>query len=116
MYLNIRGMKAKFDSLLEKIDEIEPTVICITETHLLEIEEVTIDGYVPYRNDRNNSGGGIYVGIRKELEKVCTIVEKKKDIEESLWITINNSRVKIRMGVIYAPQESRTSKEDLEIM
>ena len=40
MYLNIRGMKAKFDSLLEKIDEIEPTVICITETHLLEIEEV----------------------------------------------------------------------------
>merc|ERR1712113_595776 len=35
---------------------------------------------------------------------------------ESVWIVIDNGRVKLRIGVIYAPQESRTSKENLSEM
>ena len=116
MYLNIRGLKSKLESLREKIDEIEPTVICITETHLLEKEGLDIEGYVPFRNNRDNLGGGIYIGVREELRSVSTIVHKGKEVGESLWITIDNSRVKLRIGAIYAPQESRTSKERLEIM
>ena len=116
MYLNIRGLKSKLESLREKIEEIDPTVICITETHLLEKEGLDIEGYVPYRNDRDNLGGGIYVGVKEELKTVTTIVHKWKDVGESLWITIDNSRVKLRIGAIYAPQESRTSKERLEMM
>ena len=39
-YQNIRGLKSKFDSLLEKREEFEPTVVCITEAHVLEDEPV----------------------------------------------------------------------------
>ena len=117
MYLNIRGIKSKLDSLMEKIEEIEPAIICITETHLLEKEEINFDGYsTPFRNDKDNLSGGILVAVKKELKGICTVVEKTKEIGQTLWIVINNNRVKIRLGVVYAPQESRTSKENLKKM
>ena len=102
-------MKSKMESLCEKIEEIQPTIICITETHLLKEENVEIDDYVSLRNDRNSSGGGVLIAVRKELKNICTIVEKKKEIEESLWVTVDNTRVKLRIGLIYSPQESRTT-------
>ena len=116
MYLNIRGIKTKLESLYEKVEEIQPTLICINETHLMEDDELEIEGYRFIRNDRNSSGGGVLIGIREELYNVCTLVERKQEVEESLWIVIDNSRIKLRIGVIYAPQESRTSKETLKEM
>ena len=116
MYQNIRGLKSKLDSLMEKLEEVEPTLFCITETHLLEKEGLKIEGYELYRNDRDNFGGGILIGVRIELEGVCTIVEKSKDVGEMLWVAIDNNRVKLRIGAVYAPQESRTSKERLKQM
>jgi exonuclease III len=116
MYLNIRGLKSKIDSLLEKVEEVEPAIICITETHLLKTEKVEIDGYKIYRNDRDNLGGGILIGVKEQLKNICTIVEKRSEDGEALWIAIDNTKVKIRLGVIYAPQESRTSKDDLKKM
>ena len=32
MYLNVRGLKSKLESFIEKIMEVEPTVFCVTET------------------------------------------------------------------------------------
>ena len=66
MYLNIRGLKSKFESFVEKIMEVNPTVFCVTETHLMELEKIDMEseGYAVYRNDRNNSGGGILIGVR----------------------------------------------------
>ena len=118
MYLNVRGLKSKLESFIEKIMEVEPTVFCVTETRLHKDEEFDMEseGYAVYRNDRNNNGGGVLIGVKKELKNVCTIVENKKDIEESIWVLINNSRIQLRIGCIYAPQESRTSKEVLEKM
>ena len=115
MYLNIRGLKSKFESLLDKIDEVEPTIVCITETHLLKTEKVEIEGYKVYRNDRDNYGGGLLVGVKDPLGNICTIV-KKSSQNEALWIVIDNTKVKLRIGIIYAPQESRTSKDDLKEM
>ena len=115
-YLNIRGLKSKFSSLLTKIEEEEPTIFCITETHLLEEEDVKVDGYKLYRNDRNNVGGGVMIGVKMELENITTLVNKSNDVGETLWILIDNNRIKLRVGIIYAPQESRTPKEKLESM
>ena len=78
----------------------------------MEEEKLEIEGYKPLRNDRNKDGGGIYIGILERLEYIYTVVEKKRDIEESLWLVINNTRMALRIGVIYAPQESRTVKEE----
>ena len=110
MYLNIRGLKSKFESLLDKIEEVEPTIVCVTETHLLETEKIEIEGYKVYRNDRDNYGGGILVGVKDPLKNICTVV-KKSSKKEALWIVLDNTKVKLRIGIIYAPQESRTSKD-----
>ena len=37
-------------------------------------------------------------------------------MKKSLWIGIDNKQVAIRLGVIYTPQESRTSKEQYKEM
>ena len=115
-YLNIRGLKCKLDSLNNIIDELEPTLFCITETHLIEKEELEIDGYELYRNDRDQDGGGVLIGIQEQLKNIVTVVEKQHAVEENLWLVINNNQVAIRVGVIYAPQESRTAKEAYEEM
>ena len=33
-----------------------------------------------------------------------------------MWILLDNNRSKIRIGVIYAPQENVTSKNELKVM
>ena len=114
-FQNVRGLKSKMESLQDKLDEVCPTLIGITESHLLEEEDVKFDGYAePFRNDRDNLGGGIVIAVRKEIKDICTVVEKWRDVGESLWIAIDNGKVKIRVGVVYAPQESRTTAESLK--
>ena len=116
MYLNIRGIKSKIDTLMEKIEEVEPTLFCITETHLIKKEKMDIEGYDLHRNEKTNLAGGILIGVREEIKNICTVVEESSDIGETLWIVIANNRIKLRLGAIYAPQESRTSKESLKKM
>ena len=110
-YLNIRGLKSKVTTLHNIIDELQPTIFCITETHLMEKEEIEIEGYKIFDNNRDQDGGGVMIGVQNQLKDIVTMVEKHKGVEESLWIVIDNKQVAIRLGVIYAPQESRTSKE-----
>ena len=112
MYLNIRGIKSKFDSLLTKIEEIEPTIICLTETFLLQKEKCEIEGYEVWPS----LVGGLLIAVKNEVKNICTIVEDKKEVGESMWVSIDNSRTKIRLGLIYAPQESRTKKDILKEM
>ena len=91
-------------------------MFCITETHLVEKEDLEIEGYEIYRNDRDSDGGGVLIGIQKQLDNLVTIVEEKKDTVETLWMVLDNDQVAIRVGVIYAPQESRTTLEKYEEM
>ena len=115
-YINIRGIKSKISSLRNVIDELQPTMFCITETHLIKKEDIKIEGYKIKRNDRDKDGGGIMIGIQKKLKNIITIVEKHRNVEESLWMVIDNKQVAIRVGVIYAPQESRTAIDGYEEM
>ena len=83
----------------------------------MEEEKIEVDGYdTSLRNDRDKDGGGILIGIQNQLKGIITVVEKHSGVEESLWITLDNKQVAIRLGVIYAPQESRTSKEKYKEM
>ena len=83
----------------------------------MEKEKIEIEGYdTSIRNDRDKDGGGILLGVQNQLKDIITVVEKHKGVEESLWITLDNKQVAIRLGMIYAPQESRTSKEKYKAM
>ena len=104
-YINIRDIKCKISSFEAIINEIKPTVIVVTEIHTDKDYKIEIEGYEPYRNDRNVDGGGILVAVKKELKHVTIVVKKTKEYLESLWIVIDNTRVKLRIGAVYFPQE-----------
>ena len=53
-YQNVRGLKSKLDSLQEMLDDYQPSLICILETHMQKEEGIQIPGYsLVYRNDRS---------------------------------------------------------------
>ena len=78
-----------------------------------EETEVNIDGYVVYRNDRDENGGGILLAVKKELKYVTTEVLRTDEHLESLWIVIDNKRIKLRIGVVYFPQEKEQNLKEI---
>ena len=67
LYLNIRGIKSKISTLNDIIDEVTPTIFCVTETHLIDDDAIEIENYKILRNNRNNDGGGVLIGVDKRL-------------------------------------------------
>ena len=115
-YNNIRGLKGKEESLKDYVKEIEPTIICLTETHLAEEDEWKMDGYKTVPNNRNVEGGGILIAVKDEVANITKLSSKQSKIGETLWICVDNQRITLRVGLIYAPQESRTKKAALKTM
>ena len=115
-YSNIRGIKSKIKSLKQIIEEKQPTVICIAETHLKESDQIMFKGYSkPFRNDRSagKGGGGVLIAVKEKLRGVTIEVDRVNDTEETLWVLIKNRKTKLRVGIVYAPQETRTGKDEL---
>ena len=88
-------------------------MIAITETWTDEDCEVEIEGYVPFPNSRNQDGGGVVILVRRELKYITTEVKKTKEHLESIWVVINNNRIKIRIGVVYFPQEKDQNQKEI---
>ena len=116
-YVNIRGVKSKIDTLTNIIEEEKPHIICLNETLLKENQNIDINGqYRFYNNNENTDKWGVSIGIDNRLNNVTVEVDRKSEEFESLWLKISNDRIKIRIGNIYAPQESRTKLEVYENM
>ena len=115
-YVNIRGIKSKILSLSEIIAEVEPTVIAITETHLGEKEKIDIQGYEVYRSNGSTQSGGVAIAILKKVSNIVVQVLERNNIGQSLWLLLNNTKIKLRIGLIYAPQEKDTLAKDLKII
>ena len=73
-----------------------------------ENERVEIEGYKFFYNSNKQGQGGIIIGVKKELGGITIETERVLGEYQSLWVRIDNSRNKINIGCIYAPQESRT--------
>ena len=56
------------------------------------------------------------LAVNENIWAVTLEVAQEKEIGQSLWILLDNNRSKIRIGVIYAPQENVTSNNELKIM
>ena len=116
-YVNIRGIKSKMTELKRIIREERPHVICLTETLLRPSEWVEIDkNYKFYHNSEHEDKWGIAIGVDRRLDNITIEIERKSLDYESLWLLMSNDRVKVRIGNIYAPQESRTKIEVFEGM
>ena len=57
-----------------------------------------------YCNDRSANSGGILIGVRDNIKNISLELTQENDMGQSLWILVTNTKKKIRVGVIYAPQ------------
>ena len=113
-YINMRDLKSKRSSFEEIIAELKPTVVAVTETWMDDSNSLELEGYAtPFKNNRNVEGGGVLLAVRKELEHVTTEVKRTKEAMESLWIVINNTKIRIRIGVVYFPQEQDQNLKEI---
>ena len=83
------------------IDDYQPALVCIVETHMQKEEEIQIPGYsLVYRNDRSAYSGGILIGVRDNIKNISLELTQENKVGQSLWILLANTKKKIRMGVI----------------
>ena len=115
MFDNVRGFKSKDMVIKRIIDEEGPVLIALAETKLNKEDKLSIDNYVVRRNDRVEEGGGVLIAYKKSLKHMITTVFKYNQYScEMLWVKLNNGLLKIRIGVVYMPQESRTLLKDIK--
>ena len=116
LYSNINGIKSKSESLKNIVEEKKPTVVMLVETKLEIEDDFKIEGYTTHKMNRNENGGGVMILVKEELKNITVEVADRNEIGEAKWISINNGRTNVRIGVLYAPQEHRTSVQQLKIM
>ena len=112
---NVRGLKSKITTTKRIIEEEKPVMVALIETNLNEGEKIELPGYKIARLDREEEGGGVIIAFKETLSNIwiCTR-EYKKHGCEMVWVKLNNTKVKIKIGVIYMPQESRTKLDILK--
>ena len=114
LYVNIRGLKSKTDSLAN-IEEVHPSIICLVETHLDEAERVQLEGFKSiFRSDKSSESGGIMVTVKDKPKNIVIQLGETKEVGQTLWIRLDNGKEKIRIGTVYAPQESRSRLTELK--
>ncbi len=112
---NVRGVKSKLTTIKRIIQEEEPVMVALMETKMREGENFQLPGYKIKRVDRDEEGGGVLIAFKETLSDIwiCTREYKQHDCE-MVWIKMENTKIKIKIGVVYMPQESRTHLEVLK--
>ena len=77
-------------------------------------DKVVMEGYTIYRNDRNGDGGGVLIAIKDVLKGIMVEESNSKRKDESIWLSLTNNKTKIRIGIVYNPQENKTTKDEPE--
>ena len=76
-------------------------------------EEIQMPGYsLVYCNDRSANSGGILIGVRDNVKNSSLELTQENKVGQSLWILLTDTEKKIRVGVIYAPQENLTTNNE----
>ena len=77
---------------------------------------IEFDCYKTFLLNRETEGGGLSVAVRKGIKNITHIVNEDVSNGEMIWILIDNTKLQLRLGLIYAPQESRSTTVQLEKM
>ena len=63
------------------IDDSQPALICIVETHMQKEEKIQIPGYsLVYRNDRPVNSGGILVEVRDNIKNISSELTQENKV------------------------------------
>ena len=113
---NVRGIKSKLNSIKDILEEEKPAILALTETKLVKEDVVEFEGYITWRVDRKEGkeGGGVLILFRDNLAHVMKVVREEKENMEMLWIKLDNSVTKARIGVVYMPQENSVTLGEIK--
>ena len=62
-----------------------------------------------HKNNKKGKGG-LAIGIRKDIAHLTKEIMYTVKEYESMWVILSNNKIKLRIGLIYAPQESKVNK------
>ena len=102
------------NSLQSIIEEQKPTFIGISETRLNKGDPLEIEGYEVKRRDRTGDGGGVLIAYKREIENIVRVVREEHGKFEMIWVKLDNTVTKVRIGVVYMPQENETTVDELQ--
>ena len=106
-HLNINSVLPKIDELRIIANEMNPSVIGLTETKIdnsVNDEEIKITGYNLERSDRDRRGGGVACYIRSDLS--YNVRNTFSEEIENIFVDIMLPKTKpILMGVVYRPPD-----------
>ena len=112
MYANINGIKSKIKALENIVDTILPHIICLTETKTESMPIIT--GYDwTLKKRENKKGGGVAIGIRKEINTEDVPEDLEQTDAEICWRKIITGKKQIYIGAFYGKQEG-TNVEQVE--
>ena len=110
VYANVRGIKGKITSIKTVIDDLQPDIMGIIETHLNDQQKIKIQGYTYLPTTRKDKkGGGLAYLIKNKLTKDIDVTDGQgdgNDITEQEWIRINfDDAPPYHIGLYYGKQE-----------
>ena len=101
---NANSIKNKTISLKFNIDVIKPHIVIIQETKLKRKSQIEIDGYRCFPTVRGDSGGGLLIACKKDLDPVW-IFEGDHECEVLVVEVSLSDSTKIRVIAGYGAQE-----------
>ena len=124
IHMNCRSIVKKIEELQHIISELNPDILCLTETWLddsVPLQADVPDGYSIIRKDRSdnfkqkygrNKGGGIAILYKKHIkvEEKTYLTDK---IEEILWVHIK-VKESFMLGVVYRANYTDLINDDVE--
>ena len=107
VHINIRGLKTSKTELELLINDIQPHIITINETHLRPNDRVNFSNYNIIRKDRRDRrGGGIAILYNRQLPASPVELPKQFDSCEALLAKIHIPNWPIYVSTIYNPPDS----------
>ena len=79
------------------INDCQPALVCIVETHMQKEEEIQMPGYsLVYRNDRSANSGKILIGVTNNIKNISLELTQENKVGQRLWILLTNRKKKIK--------------------
>ena len=105
-FVNSAGIKCKLDSMNDILKRLKPQIWALQETKLKPNEtlkcEAANDFQIFYLNRQNSQGGGIAVGIDKNMESA--LVREGNDTIEALVVQVAVCQILVNIYSVHLQQ------------
>ena len=76
-------MRSKVDSVQELVDDCQPSLLCLIETHMHEEEEIRIPGFeIICRNGKTSNSGGVITTVKDTLKTITMQVKQETEVRQ----------------------------------